>query len=76
MPKPVSQELKKQICDTIASLIKEHGIKNKFLAEKVGITPEAVSRIKTGEMVPGHDSLIRIADFFKVSTDYIYGLKN
>ena len=75
MPKAVSKELKQTIGDAIADLLEEQSIKNKELAKQAGVTPEAISRIINGVAAPGHETLIKIADFFNVSTDHLYGRK-
>ena len=73
MPKPIPQALKDQIAKSIRYLIEKKGIKVYSLANAVDVTPEAISRIITGVAAPGHETLIKIADYFDVSIDFIYG---
>lgn len=44
------------------------------LAEKLGVTKQSVSNWENENIMPSIDMLIRIADFFSVSTDYLLGI--
>ena len=56
----------------IASLRKEKGIKQEELASYVGVSTQAVSKWENGG-VPDTDLLPKIADFFSVSVDSLFG---
>ena len=56
----------------IASLRKEKGIKQEELAGYVGVSTQAVSKWENGG-VPDTDLLPKIADFFSVSVDSLFG---
>ncbi len=56
----------------IASLRKEKGIKQEELANYVGVSTQAVSKWENGG-VPDTELLPRIADFFSVSVDSLFG---
>lgn len=43
------------------------------LAEKLGVKKQSVSNWENDNIMPSVDMLIRIADFFQVSTDYLLG---
>lgn len=43
------------------------------VASPLGITVASYSRYERGEREPDFDTLIKLADFFKVSIDYILG---
>ena len=43
------------------------------LAEKLGTTKQSISNWENDNIVPSVDMLEKIADFFKVSTDYLLG---
>lgn len=63
--------------DTIFSsqlqrLRKEHNVTQETLAAHLGVSPQAVSKWENGSY-PDGDLLPKIADFFSVSTDYLYG---
>ena len=56
----------------IASMRKEKGIKQEELAKYVGVSTQAVSKWENGG-VPDAELLPRIADFFQVSIDFLFG---
>lgn len=43
------------------------------LSECCGLSKNIISRYERGEREPSASSLIKIADFFEVSTDYLLG---
>lgn len=56
----------------IASMRKERGIKQEELANYVGVSTQAVSKWENGG-VPDTELLPKIADFFSVSVDSLFG---
>ena len=56
----------------IASLRKEKGIKQEELAKYIGVSTQAVSKWENGG-VPDTELLPKIADFFSVSVDSLFG---
>lgn len=46
------------------------------LADELCVTKQTVSNWENGNILPSVDTLIRICNFFNVSTDYILGLDN
>lgn len=48
----------------------------KALGECCGVSKNTVARWERGEVDPAMRSLIDIADFFEVSTDYLLGRQN
>lgn len=56
----------------IAELRKKHDVKQEALGRYVGVSAQAVSKWEKGG-VPEADVLVKIADFFGVSVDYILG---
>lgn len=56
----------------IAMLRKEKGIKQEELANYVGVSTQAVSKWENGG-VPDTELLPKIADFFSVSVDFLFG---
>ena len=52
---------------------KRKGISQLKLAMDLNMNQNTVSRYETGEREPGIDELIRIADYFNVSVDYLIG---
>ena len=43
---------------------------------ETGIEQSLLSKFENGERIPPTDSLIRLADFYNVSIDYIAGIKD
>ena len=52
---------------------KKKGISQLRLATELNTTQNTISRYETGEREPGIDELIKIADYFNVSVDYLIG---
>ena len=59
---------------TLVSLMEENNMKQNVVAEKVGVTEVTISRYIRGKRTPRLDIIIKIANLFKVSTDYILGI--
>ena len=55
----------------ISKLRYESGYSQVELAEKIGITKGAVGMYETDKRKPDYDTLIKLADLFNVSTDYL-----
>ncbi|MCR5251931.1 MAG: helix-turn-helix transcriptional regulator [Lachnospiraceae bacterium] len=62
----------KAFSTTLQSLRKEKKVTQEQLATHLGVSPQAVSKWENGSYPEG-DLLPRIADFFEVSIDYLYG---
>lgn len=61
-----------EIGTKIAALRKERGVKQEELASYVGVSAQAVSKWENGG-APDAELLPRIADFFGVSLDFLFG---
>lgn len=46
------------------------------LAKQLGVTKQSVSNWENDNILPSIDMLIRIADFFSTTTDYLLGLED
>lgn len=57
----------------INTLLAEQDIKQSELAETLGIVSSTVSCFVSGTRMPNTEQLVKIADFFNVSTDYLLG---
>ena len=57
----------------LKELRKKKGISQLRLATDLNTTQNTISRYETGEREPGLDELIKIADYFNVSVDYLIG---
>ena len=57
----------------LKELRKKKDISQLRLATDLDTTQNTISRYETGEREPGIDELIKIADYFNVSVDYLIG---
>jgi transcriptional regulator with XRE-family HTH domain len=62
------------IVDRIFDLLKQRNIKQKELSAETGITEGNISDWKKGRSHPTSEAIIKIAKYFDVSTDYLFGL--
>jgi len=58
----------------INELQEERGKSQHMTAKKIGITQAAYSNFLKGKRSPNADSLVKLAKYFKVSTDYLLGV--
>lgn len=56
----------------LKELREEKGLTQAKLAEEIGVTPQNISYFEKGRE-PSYDILIKLADFFGVTTDYLIG---
>ena len=49
------------------------GLNQVEFSKKIGVTKQCVSNWENDNVLPSIEMLIKIADFFKVSTDYMLG---
>ena len=59
------------IGNKIQSCRKKAGLSQEALAQKLGISRQAVSRWETGEAIPDTEKVIQLSRLFQVSTDYL-----
>jgi len=57
----------------IAELRKKRGMNQETLAAQLGITRASLSHYETNRREPEYELLTRIADYFRVSLDYLMG---
>ena len=60
----------------LKELRKKKGISQLRLATELNTTQNTISRYETGEREPGIAELIKIADYFNISVDYLIGRTN
>ena len=60
----------------IKELRTEFGITQADLAKLLKISDRAVGYYEKGEREPDNETLIKIAEYFKVSVDYLLGRKD
>ncbi len=64
-----------EFCDRLKQLRTQSGMTQAQLAQRLGVTKSVVSFYELRERAPSSDILIRIAQVFHVSTDYLLGLE-
>lgn len=62
----------KLISNNIKQLREERGIKQKFIADKLGISANYYSQIENGHRNPQTDQLVKLRNIFGVSLDDIF----
>lgn len=58
----------------LKSLRIEKKLTQKQIAERIGLAISAVSSYESGTRYPSYDVLIKLAQIFHVSTDYLLGM--
>lgn len=59
--------------ERLLSARKNRGMSQEILAEKIGVSRQAVSKWETGDAQPDYTKLIALADALEVSLDYLCG---
>lgn len=59
--------------ERLKSLRVQNGVTQKAIADGIGVNPASLQRFEYGELKPKFDTVVRLADFFNVSTDYLLG---
>ncbi|MBQ6708679.1 MAG: helix-turn-helix transcriptional regulator [Clostridia bacterium] len=65
------------MCDfgtTLKSLRKSHNLTQKELGLQLGLSKAVISKYENGLGYPTFDTLIQIANYFSVTTDYLLGV--
>ncbi|MBQ3234983.1 MAG: helix-turn-helix transcriptional regulator [Clostridia bacterium] len=62
--------------DTIKELRVENNLTQKELADKIGVTNKSIWAYETGYAIPPIETLIKLADVFNCSLDYLVGREN
>ena len=57
----------------LSLLRKERGLSQKFVAQELGVAQALLSHYEKGKREPGLKFIIRAAEFYDVSTDYLLG---
>lgn len=57
--------------DVIRELLDVHSMTQRQLAQSLDLSPSALGNYIQGTREPDYGTLIRIADFFRVTTDYL-----
>lgn len=59
------------IAQRIQELRKAKGLSQEELADRIGVSRQAVSKWESAQSLPEYDKLIMLSDFFEVTTDYL-----
>lgn len=62
--------------ERILQLQEESGLNNKALETAAGLTNASITSWKKGKYAPGVDAIVKLAQFFHVSTDYLLCLSD
>ncbi len=62
------------VADRIKKLREQNGYTQNFLAKNLGITRSSVNAWELGISVPSTQYIVELAQFFKVSTDFLLGV--
>ena len=60
----------------LRKLREEQSLTQKDLAEHLGVTGRTIGYYESGDRFPSPDTITRIADFFNVSIDWLFGRTN
>ena len=60
----------------LKSLRTEKKLTQKQIADRIGLAISAVSSYESGTRYPSYDVLIKLAQIFHVSTDYLLGISD
>lgn len=66
----------KKIGERINTLIAVHDTSQKVLADHLEVKPNVVSDFCHGKRTPNTEQIVKIADFFNVSADYLLNMTN
>ena len=65
------EEDKVELGGRIKGLRLHMGLNQVEFASKIGVTKQCVSNWENGNVLPSIEMLVKLADFFRVSTDYL-----
>ena len=69
-----NKNMNKSFAINLRELRKERALRQSDLAKELGVSARTVSFWENGERECDFNTLIKIAQFFKVSTDYLLGI--
>lgn len=70
--KKAREERKEAVAKRLNQLREESGEKQKTVANEIGINVMTLSGYEIGKSEPNFEVLVRLADYYKVSLDYIF----
>ena len=63
--------LQMNLADRIQRLRKSRGISQEELADRIGVSRQAVSKWESGQTSPDLEKIVLLSDYFEVTTDYL-----
>ena len=63
-------------CERYKELKKEKGVTHQQIADYMGLQTRTVQYYTSGKLKPDYYGLLKLADFFEVSLDYLTGRTN
>ena len=60
-------------CEILSELRKDRHLTQRQMAEVLHVSMGTISNYETGRYAPSYDTLIKLADYFDVTTDYLLG---
>lgn len=60
--------------DIIKELRSRSGLSGEELGDRIGVDKSSISKYESGASKPNYDTIFKMAKFFGVSTDYLFGL--
>ena len=60
----------------LVSLMEENNMKQNVVADQIGVSEVTISRYISGKRTPRLDIIIKIANLFNVSTDFLLGISS
>ena len=72
----LTMEYQKVFPKKLQVLREKRRLSRRTLAELCGLSGNMIGMYERGEKAPSVDALVRLADYFGVSTDYLLGRKN
>ena len=64
-------EVTMNLADRIQQLRKIRGISQEELADRIGVSRQAVSKWESGQTSPDLEKIVLLSDYFEVTTDYL-----
>lgn len=61
------------LCDILKELREDIGLTQLDVAERLSLTRQTISRYETGDIEPPLDTLVKLADLYNCSLDYLTG---
>lgn len=59
--------------ERLKELRKQHNVTQKHVAIQIGMSERNYQDLEYGKFNPNHESLLKLADYFNVSLDYLVG---